>query len=61
MPLLKKNIASLQTDFDKFKRQVQDIVSNKIHEKDITVNTPALKKDIKQQISVLQNINEQID
>lgn len=47
MPFLKKNIASLQTDFDKFKRQVIDIVSNKLHEKDISVNTPALKKDIK--------------
>jgi hypothetical protein len=61
MPALKKNIASLQIDFEKFKRHVQDIINGKLHEKDITVNTQALKKDIKAQIAALENINEQID
>lgn len=51
----------MQADFDKFKRMVQDIVANKVHEKDISVNTPALKKDINNSISALKNINDQID
>lgn len=36
LPALKKNIASLQIDFDKFKRMVQDILNGKLHEKDIS-------------------------
>ena len=50
MQALKKNIATLQVDFDKFKRQVTDIINGKLHEKDISQNPGALKKDIKAQI-----------
>ena len=51
----------MQVDFDKFKRQVNDIINSKLHEKDAAKNTQALKKDIRTQIAALQNINEQIN
>ncbi|CDW87631.1 UNKNOWN [Stylonychia lemnae] len=57
---LKKSINHLQSDFDKFKRQIFEIINDKLTDKEIDTNSDALKKDVKAHIATLQNIAEQI-
>lgn len=48
----------MQSDFDKFKRQIFEIINDKLTDKEIDANSDALKKDVKAHIATLQNIAE---
>lgn len=55
---LKKNLNNLQSDFEKYKNQVLEVINDKIYEKDISANSAFLKKEIRGYIKTLQNIND---
>ena len=48
----------MQSDFEKFKRQILEIVNDKLTDKEIDKNSDALKKEVKAHIATLQNIAE---
>jgi hypothetical protein len=60
MSSFKAKVTTLNSEYEKFKRQLGEILSEKLYEKDLATNAQFLKKELKGHITTVSTINENI-